>query len=243
MRTFLHVLVIVVLFVGGCHSISGKSSFRPGYDFNSLEKIAIVSVEGAVKGETAKDQIAEFFAMEFIDKGYAPIGRTQVKAFLSDEESESSDLTTAGKATTAGEILDVSAVLVVNVPHFDEEIAITAQLINVQDGSTLWMGRGSEKAGQSMPEAFIGTLTGKSSDSRAEAYLNQQVAMMSGEKQTEKALTTLEAEKIRKVVTRICSSLPARNLTNSVDAITPEPKPKAESKPKAEPKPVRTGTW
>ena len=90
MKIFLYISSIAVLFAGGC--VSGRSSYRSGYDFDSLEKIAVVSIEGAVQSETAKDQIAEFFAMEFLDNGYAPIGRAQVRAFLRDEEIELADL-------------------------------------------------------------------------------------------------------------------------------------------------------
>lgn len=212
MKTFLYILSIAVLFAGGC--VSGESSFRSGYDFGSLEKIAVVSIEGDVYSETAKDQIAEFFAMELLENGYAPIGRAQVRAFLGDQELELTDINAIEISTQVGAILKVPAVLVVSVPHFNEEITMTAQLINVQDGSTLWMGRGSGKTGRTIPEAFLGIFTGTgSTSSRDEMMLSDPFGMMVDE-QTDMPLTPLEADKIRQVVTKICRSLPLRDVSD-----------------------------
>ena len=81
MKTALNILTIAVLLVVGCRT-QQESSFRAGYDFSGVDKIAIVSVEGAVPSEAAKDEIADFFSIELLAKGYAPMGRAQVRATL-----------------------------------------------------------------------------------------------------------------------------------------------------------------
>jgi len=131
-------LLIAVLLIGGCSS--GESFFRASYDFSTLDKVAIVAIEGTVKSELARNQIADFFAMELLKKGYSPVRRAQVKALLKEEELELADLTTAEGATITGEILDVPVVLVADIPHFGREISMTAMMIDVKDGSVLWMG-------------------------------------------------------------------------------------------------------
>jgi hypothetical protein len=202
MKTLLYSFVIAAVFVaGGCGSTTGNSSFRTGYDFSTLEKVAIVTISGEVTGQTAKDQIAELFAMEFIQKGYTLIGIAQTKALLgqmAEPNVSAGDLTVA-KATLAGKALNVPAVLVVTIPNFNQEITMTAELINVQDGSTLWMGSGTSKTGHSVPEALLGTFTG-GPKAEPEAVTVET-----------KAMTSREIAKVQKVIARICSSLPAKN--------------------------------
>ena len=106
MKIFVYILSLTALIAGGC--ISRTHSLRSSYDYSQIEKIAIVAVEGAVTSETAKDQIADIFAMELLDKGYSPIGRAQVRAKLREQELESAELTTTEAAVEAGLILKVS---------------------------------------------------------------------------------------------------------------------------------------
>ena len=95
MRIVTNILVIAFLLIGGCR-MQKESSYRTGYDFSGVNKVAIVSVEGALPSESAKDEIADFFAIELLERGYAPIGRAQVRASLAEQEDEDTiiDLTT-----------------------------------------------------------------------------------------------------------------------------------------------------
>lgn len=86
--------VLVALIANGCASHKEESFYRAGYDFSKVDKVAIVAVEGALNSETSKNQIAEFFAMELLKRGYSPVGRNQLKGLLSEEQLESIDLTT-----------------------------------------------------------------------------------------------------------------------------------------------------
>ncbi len=211
MKIFLYISSIAVLFAGGC--LSGNSSFRPGYDFNSVEKVAIVAIKGAVQSETAKDQIADFFAMELLDNGYAPIGRAQIRAKLGEQELESRDMTTIEAATEVGLILKVPVVMVIEIPHFEEELTMTAKMIDVEDGSIVWMGRGTGKTGRSVPEAFLGVITGRGTESDEPELLGGPVAELFGG-EAHPALSPVEAQKIQQIVRRICSSLPIRTTIN-----------------------------
>ncbi len=211
MKIFVYILSIAVLITGGC--LAGKSSFRSSYDFNNVEKVAIVAIEGDVKSEIAKDQIADFFAMELLDNGYAPIARAQVRRKLEEQELVSSDLTTIEAATEAGLILKVPVVLIVNIPRFDEELTMTAKIIDVEDGSIVWMGKGTGKTGRSVPGAFLGVITGSSTSSEENDLMSGPIAELFGG-ETDPALTPDEEQRIQRIVKSICTSLPMRSTTN-----------------------------
>ncbi len=207
MRTIVNMLAVAVLLIGGC-TMSQESSSRVGYDFAGVDKVAIVAVEGAVTSEAAKDQIADFFSIELLDKGYAPVGRTQVRAQLREQEPESEHLTTSETAVEVGLILDVPAVLAIKIPHFGEEISITAQMINVEDGSTLWLVSGSGKGKRTLSNMF-----GFGSKGRSDNQLLGDV--MGGPSPlggpVDMPLAPEEAEKAQGIIKKMCRSLPTKS--------------------------------
>ena len=213
MKIFVYILSIAVLIAGGC--LAGKSSYRSSYDFNSVEKVAIVAIEGAVDSETAKDQIADFFAMELLDNGFAPIGRAQVRSKLADQQLDSTGLTTLEAATETGLILKVPVVFIVQIPRFDEEITMTAKMIDVEDGSIIWMGKGTGKTGRAASNTVLGVITGRgpsSSGYEDSLYGGPMAELFGGE--AEPALTPSEEQRIQRIVRSICSSLPIRTTLN-----------------------------
>ena len=213
------VTTVLLVIIIGCSSGGGESSFRIGYDFGALDKVAIVAVEGSVKSEQARDQVADIFAMELLRKGYAPVGRAQVKALLKERELESADLTTVEAATETGLILDVPVVLVINIPHFGKETSMTAKMINVEDGSILWMGRGTAKTKgimatisgffklEELEEADAGTGIGIGSQ-EDEVFSEVAGDILGGP--IGGVLSPKEAEKMQKIIETMCKSLPAR---------------------------------
>ncbi len=207
MRIIVNILAVAVLLIGGCIS-SQDSSSRIGYDFADVDKVAIVAIEGAVTSEAAKDQIADFFSIELLDRGYAPVGRVQVRAQLREQEPGSEGLTTSETAVQVGLILDVPAVLTIKIPHFGEEISITAQMINVEDGSTLWLASASGQGKRSLSNVF-----GFGSKGTRDDQLMGDV--MGGPRPlggpVDMPLTPEEAEKARKIIKTMCRSLPAQS--------------------------------
>jgi len=208
------VTTVMLTIIVGCSSRGGESSFRVGYDFGSLDKVAVVAVEGSVRSDLARDQVADIFAMELLRKGYAPVGRAQVKAFLKEQKLESADLTTMEAATEAGMILGVPAVLVIEIPHFGEETSITAKMINVEDGSILWLARGSGKG-----KGFFSTISGafkleepKTSvgiGGQKEEVLTGVAAEVLGGPEGG-VLSPEEAKKTQEIIQKMCKSLPKK---------------------------------
>jgi len=211
MKIVVYTLAIVVLLIGGC--ASHESSFRIGYDFSTVDKVAVVAIEGTLRSEVAKNQIADFFAMEFLKKGYAPVERAQVNALLKEQELQSTDLTTAEGAAEAGQVLNIPVVLIVNIPHFGEEISMTAKMMDVEDGIILWMGRSTGKGGRSWTSIFrifSGEDTGIGVSSADGELLGSVVGDVLGGVSGQ-ALSIHEAKKAQHIVKRICKSLPSRS--------------------------------
>ena len=216
MKTVLYVLAIGLLLLGSasCGLVSRssqKSSFRVGYDFSGVNKVAIVAVQGSLTSETARDQIAEFFAIELLEQGYAPVGRPQVRASLADlasegkEESEAQlkDLTTNEAAVEVGRMLKVPAVLTVNIPHFGEEITLTATMIDVEDGSILWLANGLGR-GEGM-FGFGGGSKGGKDDGLLAGFVGGETSGATSE-----PLSLDEAKRAQRIVKSMCRSLPSK---------------------------------
>jgi hypothetical protein len=207
MKNVLNVILIAVLLVCGCRTRQ-KSSFRVGYDFSGVNKVAIVSVEGAVPSEVAKDEIADFFSIELLEKGYAPMGRAQVRAALAEQavedENEITNLSTPEGAVATGMALNVPAVLTIKIPHFGDEISISATMIDVKDGSILWLATGTGKGGG----AFSSIFSLRSSRGDEEGLLGPAMGDVLGS--TDQPLSPGDAGRAQRIVKKMCRSLPSK---------------------------------
>ncbi len=205
MKIVVNVLIIAILFIGGCSSGRAESYSRAGYNFSMLDSVAVVAVEGALQSEAARNQIAEYFEMELLKKGYAPKEWTNISAALEEQEVQASDLNTDVGIVEAGEIINVSAILIVNVPRFGDEIAMTAKLVDIQDEATiLWIGSGTIK----IKGLFdFGSLWGAGRREENELF----GGMMGNV--TTYGLSPKEAEKAQRLIRRMCKTLPSRLTT------------------------------
>ncbi|NIP27474.1 MAG: glycine zipper 2TM domain-containing protein [Phycisphaerae bacterium] len=208
----LNVLLIASLFVVGCSK--GESYVRVGYDFSKLNKVAVVEVAGVVEGDVAKNQIADFLGMELLKKGYAVVERAQVQALLDEQNFQASDLTLSDDAAKAGRILNIPVVLVANIPQYDENVSMTAKMIDVQDASILWMGSGFGSTGKTMGTilgaavgATVGAVVagGDSDDKVVGGIIGGILGGVAGQ-----ALTPEQAENLQELIKDICEDLPSR---------------------------------
>lgn len=152
-----YILLFVLLagiFAVGCEE--GRSTARSDYNFSQVYKVAVVDVFGPVGNEGAKNQIADMVAMQLLEKGYAPIERSQVVTILNEQKFQRDiNATPEQDAVKAGKIMDVPTVLIVNVSQFEEDIAMSIKMLDVQDGSILWVGSGSGSESK-----LLGTILG-----------------------------------------------------------------------------------
>jgi uncharacterized membrane protein len=206
----LNVLLIALLFVIGCSK--GESYVRAGYDFSGLTKVAVVEVAGVVEGDTAKNQIADFFGMELLKKGYTVVERAQVQALLDEQDFQASDLTMADDAARAGRVLNVPVVLVANIPKYDEEMNMTAKMIDVEDASILWMGSASGTTGKTLATIF-GAAAGAAAGATVAGDGSEVVGGVIGGVLggvAGNALSPQQAENLQKLTKKMCKDLPPR---------------------------------
>ena len=141
-----------------------------------------------------------------------PLELAQVRALLAEQQLEVADLTTAEAAAETGRILNVPAVLVVSIPHVGEEISMTAKIVDVEDGSFLWMGSGSGKSGGTLGEmfGFIPGVGGEPEEAGAgDEMFTEVMGGVFGE-MADRALSPAEERHVRQLVRKICRSLPER---------------------------------
>lgn len=211
MRTLLFVLGLAAMVsLWGCSS--AESYYQKGYDFSQVDKVAVVDVVGPVGGEAAKNQIADFFVMELLKKGYSPIERSQVQILLNEQKFQASDITSKEGVAQAGEILNVPVVLFVNVPKFKSDIAMTAKMVNVQDGTILWIGSGEGSSGKMLGTivgatagAVIGVAATGSDDAVAGGVAGGVLGGAAGN-----LLSPNQEKVVRQVTEKICKTLPVR---------------------------------
>jgi hypothetical protein len=150
MRTVLAGVLLTMLAAAGCATSNAESQAVAGYDFGRIDKIAIVEVTGRVYGDTVKNQISNFFTMKLMEKGYKFIERKDIKALLKEQEFQASDLTTKEGAAKVGRILNVPAVMIIDIPFWrhDEN---DAKLIDVEEGAFpfRWAGASAIRIGPS----------------------------------------------------------------------------------------------
>lgn len=208
--------LMVTLMAGGCAQEQGGSVALAGYDFGSIDKVAVLSPSGDVYGDAVKDQIVSFFVMELMAKGYSCVERNRVKDLEKEQEFQASDTTSSQNAARIGEILNVPVVMMVNIPEFEaKHMSLNARLVRVEDGTILWTGEGSGKTGKGLTtilSAAVGAaggavLAGGDSDDRLIGALAGGVlGGILGN-----AMSPEKAEQVKKIIKeKVCKGLPSR---------------------------------
>lgn len=131
----------VMICMQGC--ATGSSTFSPAFQAVSLDRIAVVEVSGDIQGQAPKNQVEDFFAMELLRKGYRVIERTRVESILEEQDFQHSEFTSSEAAIEKGRILNVAAVVMLDVAVAGEGVTVTGRMLDPETGEILWMGTGS----------------------------------------------------------------------------------------------------
>jgi len=215
MRAVCMSMLLLAVTVAGCASSHGESYAAAGYNFANLDKVAIVEVTGRVYGDAAKNQISNMFVMELMKKGYTVVERSQVKAILKEQEFQASDLASEQGAAKAGQILNVPAVMLIDIPKYTEEkMSMSAKMIDVQTAAILWIGSGDGSTGKTAATivgaiggAALGAAVGghDTGDRVIGGVIGGVVGGVAGN-----MLSPDQAKQVRKVVAKVAESLPPR---------------------------------
>jgi hypothetical protein len=208
-------MLLTAMTVAGCASSHAESQAAVGYNFANLDRVAIVEVTGRIYGDAAKNQISNMFTMELMKKGYTIVERSQVKAILKEQEFQASDLADPQGAAKAGKILNVPAVLMIDIPKYtDEKINMTAKLVSVETAEVLWLGNGEGTTGKTAATilgavggAALGAAVG--GHDTGDRVLGGVIGGVAGGA-AGYMLSPDQQKQFRKVVAKVAESMPAR---------------------------------
>jgi hypothetical protein len=214
MRTVGFCALLSALMVAGCATSKSESYAMAGYDFGKLDKVAIIEVKG-VYGEATKNKMMDMFTMEFMKRGYQIVDRAGTQTILKEQQFQNSGVTSNENAAKAGKLLNVPAVLMINVPKYqDEKMEVSAKLVDVETTAVLWIGtgRGSTNRGlATVGGALLGAAAGavlaggSTGDRVLGAVAGGAVGGVAGY-----VLSPEQEDQVRKIVTATCNELPYR---------------------------------
>ncbi len=136
------VLLAMAISVGGC--VTSDGSQLRGFNFNNIEKIAIVEVKGDDLDESVKGIISDYFSLALLKKGYSPVALLQSETLLKSNNYDFSNLDSPKGITEAAQILDTPAILIVDVRNFNDKVSLDARLLSGDSGALIWMGSGKK---------------------------------------------------------------------------------------------------
>ncbi|MEF8793653.1 glycine zipper 2TM domain-containing protein [Thiohalorhabdus sp.] len=164
-------IVAVMVLLAGCASTTGSGQTKAGYEFSEVERVGVVGVDGAGGGgsEAAENQFAVMFNKVLLEKGYSPVERQQIREVIKEQEFQNSDMTRAQNATAVGRILNVDAVVTINVPKYGETMEMSIQMMDPESAAVVWSASGNASTGMAGETgALIGGVTGAVAGSEME---------------------------------------------------------------------------
>jgi hypothetical protein len=207
--------LLSVLAAAGCATSRAESQALVGYDFGKIDKIAVVEVTGRVYNDAVKNKISDLFTMKLMEKGYKFIARKDIKTLLKEQEFQASDLTTTEGAAKTGRILNVPAVMVIEIPRYSGgKMDMTAKLIDVEDATILWIGNGTGNTNKGL-STFLGAAAGAAVGAAVGGHdvgdrvIGGVIGGVAGGA-AGNILAPEEEELVTKVVAKVVASLPSR---------------------------------
>jgi hypothetical protein len=205
------VLLAAVACAAGCRATAGKGFTASRLRAGEVKSVAVTQVQGVFTSPGARGQIADLFNIEFGNKGYRVIDRIQMEAILAEQEFQASDYTTPEGRAQMGRILNVDAIVAVDVLEYGEKISLSAKLIDIEDAQILWLQVGHGRTGRTLATvggAVVGGAAGVAvgGDTGGRVVGGLAGAGLGGV--IGHTLSRQELEQAQKVVEKMCESLP-----------------------------------
>jgi len=193
----------------GC--ASGESYVKPGYDFGRMQRVAIVAIESRVHSQVLRNEISDYMAYQFFQRGYTMVERSQIQQVLKEHDFEHSGVTTPEDAVVEGRILNVDGVIIVNMPEFGDYISMTAKMLDVETGEIVWMGQGSGSTGEPLATVGGAVLGGVAGVAMGGNHSGRVVGGIAGGVLggvAGHALSPAATTQVRRVIEQVCQRLP-----------------------------------
>ena len=195
-------------FLAGC--ATGESVTSPRFMQTRPERVAVVDITGDIRGETAKNQVENFLAMELMRKGYSVIERRRVRSVMAEQDFQLSERVTDPQAAEIGRILGVPAVVMLDVTVTGEKLSLTGRMVSTETGEILWIGSGRGGSGRTLATLFGGT-AGAVAGSQVGGGRGRTVAMVAGGVLggvTGHALTPQDERLVHRAIKQMINELP-----------------------------------
>ncbi len=217
----MHRYIVLLLFIllstaglSGCASTDASGDHLADYDFSGIDRVAVVAIEGAGGSEAAQNQVGAMFNQQLMGKGYQPVERAQIREVMEEQDFSQSDATTPEGAAELGEILNVDATLLVNVPEYEEDMSISVQMVDVSDAGIIWTASGNASTGAGLTHkvgAFFGGIGGAAAGGSVEGVPGGVIGGgvgAAGGGLAGKALEPHQQEQAAKLIEEIADTLP-----------------------------------
>jgi hypothetical protein len=209
----LTVLCLVALTVlPACATAKGESHLSSTYDLSRINKIAVVDGNNPSYKPEVRQVLMDSFQYEFFKKGWNPVERSNIQAAIDEMGFQNSEFTSQTDRLQIGSILNVSALVVVNIASAGDQISITSKMFDVETGEIIWMGTGDGdlKSGTSgllgaLGGAAVGAAIGGSNNRGVGAAVGGIAGAAAGS-----FMTPSEMENAKRVVTKVCEMIPLR---------------------------------
>jgi hypothetical protein len=200
---------------------SGSSYVKPGYNFNSVGRVAVI-VSMSVGYPPQRQEIADLFAMHILQKGYDVIDRANVPDLAQEVAFQNTSGITSPDGREKLAIHNVSTVVVVNMAMQNEEdFSMTAKMLDVQTGTLLWAGEGTGDLKGGLA-TFGGAVLGAGAGAAIGSIGNTTGAIVGGVAgalaggTAGAVLQPNMAQLLRSVIRKTCRDLPARTQVGAV---------------------------
>lgn len=130
----------------GC--ATGESVVSPRFSEVRPDRVAVVDITGDIRGDLAKNQVEDYLSMEMMRKGYGIVERSRVQSVLDEQDFQVSDRTTQAEAAEIGRIMNIPAVLLLDVSVSGERLTLTSRMIDSESAEVLWIGSGRGGTGR-----------------------------------------------------------------------------------------------
>lgn len=208
-------LLAAAVLLAGCASTSGSGAHDAGYDFAGIDRVAVVGIEVTGASEVMRNQFGIMFNQVLLRKGYSPVERQQIREVIDEQDFQGSATTSAGNAVEIGRILNVDAVVVINVPRYDERMEMSIQMMDTETAAVIWSASGNASSGRGLSESagsllggVTGAVAGREAGGVPGAVVGAGVGGAAGGL-AGRAMTPERQEQAAKLIDQLAQSLPS----------------------------------
>jgi len=198
-----------------CASTKAESYWSKSYDLSKVKVIAIVDGNNPTFNATTRQALVDTFQMEFFKRGWNVVERSNIEKAIDELDFENKDITAEADRKKLGSVLNVQALVLVNVSKAGDDLALTAKMMDVATGELIWTGSGEGNVNRGMSTwtgalagAAVGAVVGNNTGSGSAGGGALIGGVLGGT--VGAALSPSETENAKELVSKVCADIPLR---------------------------------